>query len=418
MADNIERLKPDIRNANKGTVRGRALLEDSLRRHGAGRSILADKHGNVIAGNKTLESAADIGLPVRFVQTDGTELVVVQRTDLDLDSDSGRSLAYLDNRVAELDLSWDVAELLADRDAGLDLAAVGFGADELAELMAGLDIPTGGLTDPDAVPGVPAEPVTRPGDLIVMGNHRLLCGDNTIVTNYDRLMGDDRARICVTSPPYNQEIDSFRPSGMQRENPAFVNRMASSYADTNPEDQYQREQVELLEMLATYLTRDGSIFYNHKIRYRGKRIISPLEWLLRLSFPVRQEIIWDRGSSITLNARMFIPADERIYWLRVGDDFLFNDTAEIKAYSTVWEIGAVNDVQVTAAFAREIPLRCIAAASLPGDIVLEPHAGSGTTLIAAEQLGRTCYGMEISPAYVDVCVRRWEGFTGKTAVRA
>lgn len=131
----MDRLTPDSRNANKGTVRGRALLEDSLRRHGAGRSILADKHGNVIAGNKTLESAADLGLPVRFVQTDGTELVVVQRTDLDLDSESGRSLAYLDNRVAELDLSWDVAELLADRDAGLDLAAVGFDADELAQLL-------------------------------------------------------------------------------------------------------------------------------------------------------------------------------------------------------------------------------------------------------------------------------------------
>lgn len=134
MAD-LTDLKPDRRNANRGTVRGRALLEDSLRRHGAGRSILADKHGNVIAGNKTLESAADIGLPVRFVQTDGTELVVVQRTDLDLDSDSGRSLAYLDNRVAELDLSWDVAELLADRDAGLDLAAVGFSDFELAQLL-------------------------------------------------------------------------------------------------------------------------------------------------------------------------------------------------------------------------------------------------------------------------------------------
>jgi hypothetical protein len=132
----LSSLRPDSRNANKGTVRGRALLEDSLRRHGAGRSILADKHGNVIAGNKTLESAADLGLPVRFVQTDGSELVVVQRTDLDLDSAAGRSLAYLDNRVAELDLSWDVAELLADRDAGLDLAAVGFDADELAELLA------------------------------------------------------------------------------------------------------------------------------------------------------------------------------------------------------------------------------------------------------------------------------------------
>jgi hypothetical protein len=137
----MDRLAPDRRNANKGTVRGRALLEDSLRRHGAGRSILADKHGKIIAGNKTLEASADLGLPVRIVESDGTELVVVQRTDLDLDTDAARSLAYLDNRVVELDLSWDVAELLADRDAGLDLAAVGFDADELAALLAGTELP-------------------------------------------------------------------------------------------------------------------------------------------------------------------------------------------------------------------------------------------------------------------------------------
>jgi hypothetical protein len=136
MGDSIERLKPDTRNANKGTVRGRALLEDSLRRYGAGRSILADKHGNVVAGNKTLESAADIGLPVRIVESDGTELIVVQRTDLDLYSDkAARELAYADNRIASLDLDWDVAELLADRDAGLDLAAVGFSDFELAQLL-------------------------------------------------------------------------------------------------------------------------------------------------------------------------------------------------------------------------------------------------------------------------------------------
>lgn len=140
----IEDLTPDKRNANKGTPRGRALLEDSLRRYGAGRSILADKHGQVIAGNKTLESAADIGLPVRFVESDGTELVVVRRTDLDLDTDkAARELAYADNRVAQLDLDWDLDALLADRDAGLDLAAIGFSAAELAELLRYHELPEG-----------------------------------------------------------------------------------------------------------------------------------------------------------------------------------------------------------------------------------------------------------------------------------
>jgi hypothetical protein len=128
--------------------------------------------------------------PSASCETDGTELVVVQRTDLDLDTEGGAlELAYADNRVAELDLDWDVAELLADRDAGLDLAAVGFDADELAALLAGLDAPTEGLTDPDAVPGVPEMPITKPGDMWTLGRHRLLCGDSTVATDVERLLG-------------------------------------------------------------------------------------------------------------------------------------------------------------------------------------------------------------------------------------
>jgi hypothetical protein len=145
------RLQPDRRNANRGTARGRALLEDSLRRYGAGRSILADKHGNVIAGNKTLETAADLGLPVRVVETDGTELVVVQRRDLDLDADPrARELAYADNRVAELDLDWDVTQLLEDRDNGIDLAALGFTDHDLQSFsiqFTGVDIIGADITD-------------------------------------------------------------------------------------------------------------------------------------------------------------------------------------------------------------------------------------------------------------------------------
>lgn len=128
-------LTPDIGNANKGTERGRYALETSLRKFGAGRSLLADKNLKLIAGNKTADAAADIGLDdVIIVPTDGTKLVVVQRTDLDIDSPEGRGLAYADNRVGELDLSWDPAQILADIDAGLDLSAMFFD-NEIADLF-------------------------------------------------------------------------------------------------------------------------------------------------------------------------------------------------------------------------------------------------------------------------------------------
>ena len=128
MADirKVTDLQPDKRNANKGTERGLKALDHSLRQYGAGRSLLVDKHGRIIAGNKTAQAAADIGLDdVILVQTDGTKLVAVQRTDLDLEQDkAARELAYADNRVGQLDLDFDVSVILEDVAAGVNLDAL------------------------------------------------------------------------------------------------------------------------------------------------------------------------------------------------------------------------------------------------------------------------------------------------------
>ena len=135
-------IQPDRKNANKGTERGRYMVEASLRETGAGRSILLDKDGRIIAGNKTFEAASDIGLPVRIVQTDGSELVAVQRTDLDLDDDTGtaRKMAYYDNRTSSVGLDWDAEQMLADLAGGLDLSAM-FRQDELDALIATISVP-------------------------------------------------------------------------------------------------------------------------------------------------------------------------------------------------------------------------------------------------------------------------------------
>jgi hypothetical protein len=129
-------LQPDSKNANAGTERGRGMVEESLRRYGAGRSILVDRAGRIIAGNHVAEVAADIGLnDCIVVPTDGCKLVVVQRTDLDLDSPAARALAIADNRTSEVGLSWDLgvmAELAADE--AVDLSAL-FSPVELADLL-------------------------------------------------------------------------------------------------------------------------------------------------------------------------------------------------------------------------------------------------------------------------------------------
>jgi len=128
-------LTPDDRNANKGTQRGTGVIEDSLRKYGAGRSILIDRNGRIISGNKTAEAAASIGLEnVRIIETDGHEIVAVKRTDLDLDSKEARELAIADNRAGELNLDWDVDALTALEAEGVDLDGL-FSDEEMSRLM-------------------------------------------------------------------------------------------------------------------------------------------------------------------------------------------------------------------------------------------------------------------------------------------
>lgn len=151
MAKKITSLKdltPDPQNANAGTERGQYLVEHSLESFGAGRSILADANGVVIAGNKTLQAAADMGLEVEIVQSDGKKLVVVQRTDLDLMTDkAARELAYADNRASEVGLAWDTERILDDMQGGVDLDQF-FRADEL-EAILGEEIDLNLLIDQD-----------------------------------------------------------------------------------------------------------------------------------------------------------------------------------------------------------------------------------------------------------------------------
>jgi hypothetical protein len=181
------------------------MVEASLRETGAGRSIVLDKDGRIIAGNKTFEAASDIGLPVRIVETDGRELVAVKRTDLDLSDDTGaaRKLAYYDNRAGQVGLEWDAEVLLGDIGAGLDLSAM-FRQDELDELLADLTPKTTGDTEPQTDRAEELRQLRsgacsyRRGDggqLDSLGTHRLICGDCTDAATVARVMGRGDAML-------------------------------------------------------------------------------------------------------------------------------------------------------------------------------------------------------------------------------
>jgi len=134
LLDRLEDVTPDPENANDGTLRGQQLLERSLEGHGAARSILVDRNGVCISGNKTLEAAVDHGMGVTVVETDGETLVVVQRTDLDLNDPKTRELVYLDNRSAELGLKWNPEQLERDLSRGIELGGM-FTSDETEGIL-------------------------------------------------------------------------------------------------------------------------------------------------------------------------------------------------------------------------------------------------------------------------------------------
>ncbi len=208
----ITELIPDAKNANKGTLRGLALLDDSIREDGLGRGILVDKDGHVIAGNKTLQAAVEDGFTdVIVVPTDGHTLVATQRTDVSIDSVQGRRMGLRDNRIAQVDLDFDANVLFELQGEGVDLSAL-WDEDELAELLAGID---GG--EP---PGDPGAALSRAeewqkkynvqrGQVWRLDRHRIMCGDSYNAEHLALLLDGKHPDMLHTDPPYG--IDIVKP---------------------------------------------------------------------------------------------------------------------------------------------------------------------------------------------------------------
>lgn len=392
-------------NARRGNI---DLIRQSLRKHGQYRPLVVQKStGTILAGTHTWLAA----------QAEGIEQIDIGL--IDVDDEQARRILLVDNKAND-EAGYDdeaLAKLLRDLDGDYD--ATGFAPHDLDALLDSLST---GTEQADKMPKVAPPSRTSAGETWVLGDHLLYVGDALEADSYAAVLAGSEPNLVVTSPPYNQKLDSFKPSGMGKRDPTWtkwIERMASAYEDSKPEGEYQAEQIRLLNLLHDYTAPGAAVFYNHKVRIRNMRILSPMVWLMDQNQPwgIRQEIVWDRQVSITFNARMFIPRDERIYWLVKDDEWIFNDTTDIKSYGSVWSIAPRTDpgVEVTAPFPVELPKRCIEGASVRGGLVLDPYGGSGTTLIACEVLGRRCATIEINSAYADVVIARWEALTGRTA---
>jgi site-specific DNA-methyltransferase (adenine-specific) len=391
----IKDLKSDHKNARKRTDRSAKLIAESLQRFGAARSIVIDEENRILAGNGTIEGAKAAGIKnVRVIETDGTEIIAVKRTGLTEDEKIGLALA--DNRTSDLS-DWD-KDMLQQLSEEHDIAPW-FDADDLAEILGTVEqLPTEGLTDADDVPEAPAEPITKPGDLWILGDHRLLCGDSTDFKALERLMDGQEANLWLTDPPYN-----IAYKGGSKKRKAIENdSMASDDFRQFLRDAYSAANAFMCPGAAFYIWHADSEGYN----FRGAA--------LDIGWNVRQTLIWNKNNSAFGRSDFHWKHEPCLYgWKEGAAHSWYSDRKQ----TTVLDFNRPSrSEQHPTMKPVDLIEYCLGNNTQQNAIVLDSFGGSGTTMIACERQHRHARLMELDPAYCDVIVKRWEDFTGKKAI--
>ena len=425
----INQLAQDQHNFNKGTKAGAKMMKRSLEQLGAGRSILIDKDGNIIAGNKTQQAAIEAGIKkVRVVESDGTELVAVKRTDVALDSKQGRELALLDNLTTQINLEWDKAELQSISDeVGMCIEDWGVQLSDLPGAMPEQEVKEDDFDETKD----PVQTVCQPGDLWQLGDHRLLCGDSTKAEDIQRLMQGETAHLWLTDPPYNVAVKNSQGMTIANDN------MASA--------EFRRFLDDAFRAANTVLA-DGTPFY---IWFASQEHINFEQALNAIGLRVRQELIWNKNSFIIGRAhyqwkhepclygwkgqscRYFIDARNRSSVIQETEEINIDKMKKEEMRDLLRQI--LDDHRIPTTVINEAkpqkdedhptmkPVRLfgyqVTNSSRAGEIVLDTFGGSGTTVVACEQLGRKARIVELDPHYCDVIIARWEKFTGQKAVK-
>ena len=399
LADKIEqwptaKLLPYARNARTHTDDQVAQIAASIAEFGFTNPILAGSDGIIVAGHGRLAAAKKLGLEI-------VPVVVLDH----LNPTQRRALVIADNRIAE-NAGWDDAILRVELESlqleGFDLDITGFDADALTELLAGDEPNNEGQTDEDAVPEVGEAPISRPGDLWIMGPHRLLCGDSTVADSYDRLLQGEQADMVFTDPPYNVNYANSAKDKMRGKDRAILN-------DNLGEGFYD---FLLAALTPTVAHCQGGIYVA-----MSSSELDVLQSAFRVAGGKWSTfIIWAKNTFTLGRADYQRQYEPILYgWPEGAQRHWCGDRDQ----GDVWNIKKPqkNDLHPTMK-PVELVERAIRNSSRPGNMVLDPFGGSGTTLIAAEKSGRVARLIELDPKYVDVIVRRWEEWTGKLATRA
>jgi DNA modification methylase len=398
----------------------------SIKEFGFRQPIVVDEEGVIIVGHTRYKAALKLGL----------EKVPVH-VAVGLTPAQAKAYRLADNQTATMS-TWDddklPLELMALQEAGFDLDLTGFSADELQRLLQ--SDTTEGLTDPDAVPEPPDEPTTKPGDLWILGKHRLLCGDSCRVEDVDRLLDGAAIHLVNTDPPYNVRVEP-------RSNNAIAAGL-SSFETTHHQKLDVARHPEKAKPTGKKLRAKDRPLANDFLSDEAfdKLLHGWFGNIARVLQPGRAFYVWG-GYANVANYPPVLKAHElyfsqAIIWVKehpvlTRKDFMGNHEwcfygwREGAAHQffgpanavDVWPVKKVNPQSMVHLTEKPVELatRALEYSSRPGEHVLDLFGGSGSTLIAAEQTGRRAFLMELDPLYTDVIVTRWEQFTGRKAER-
>jgi DNA modification methylase len=386
----LSALTPDTRNANRGTARGRKMVRESLKRYGAGRSILLDKSGNIIAGNKTVEGALAMGMEdVQIVKSDGTKLIAVQRTDLDINDRAARELGIADNRASELGLDWDLDVLKEFKIESVDLAP--FWDDRGLSGLLGEPMASSLVPDPklEQAAALVKKWDTKRGQLWSIGKHRLLCGESTSPEDVAKLLDGAKIDALVTDPPYCS--GGFQESGRSAGSIGSDAKIKASIANDRLSS---RGYMALLK--AALGLSGASMAY---IFTDWRMWVNLFDVAESSGYGVRNMIVWNKG---TPGMGMGWRSQHEIVMFAARDMVKFDNHKAVGNVITLDRTG--NPLHPT-----QKPVELIETLLQVADMaatVYDPFLGSGTVLAAAQTQGRTCYALEIEPKYVAVALQR------------
>jgi len=387
----VARLKPAPYNARRPlTDAERRQLAKSLDLFGPVDPAVINADDTIIGGHQRIEVAAELGwatFPCVRVSLGKT-----QEKQLNL------ALNKIGGGFDEEKLAAMIAEL-GDR-AGVDLEASGFDEQEL-ELLASKMLARAGLVSADAVPEAPDEPLTLPGEVWLLGRHRLLCGDATVASDVERLLAGHRPELMITDPPYGGSYDpAWRVREAEKGNLAYAARRTGAVLNDDRSD--WRE---------AWALSPSSVAY---VWHGGVHAASAAEALEASGFRLRSQIIWAKRHLPISRGHYHWRHEPCYYAVRKGASARWMGD---RRQDTLWDDISL-DANVEGGHSTQKPTELMARAirNHRGD-VYDPFVGSGTTIIAAEVEGRSCFAMDVSPLYCDVARIRWENFAGEKAKR-